>query len=68
MKDGGSRWLEAIYDEYASRVYGYLLGLTRSETDAEDLLQEVFVRLLLKKVAAERSEISRVTYSGLPII
>lgn len=41
-------WLERVYDENASALYGYLLNLTRSREDAEDLLQEIFVKLAHK--------------------
>ncbi len=37
--------LEALYDEYAKALYGYLLSLTRREADAANLLQDTFVKL-----------------------
>jgi RNA polymerase sigma-70 factor (ECF subfamily) len=40
--------LEAIYDEHAQALFGFLLNLTRDETDTRDLLQEIFVRLASK--------------------
>lgn len=38
--------VEEIYDKYSGELYGYLFSLTRSRADAEDLLSEVFVRVL----------------------
>jgi len=35
----------AIVHRHADRIYGYLLRLTRSRQDAEDLLQETFFRV-----------------------
>ena len=37
---------EALVDLYASRLYGFLYRLTGQREDAEDLVQEVFVRLV----------------------
>jgi RNA polymerase sigma-70 factor, ECF subfamily len=35
-----------IYDQYAQQVYHYLLSFLGSETDAEDVLQGLFVKLI----------------------
>jgi len=37
---------DELIDAYSPRLYGYFYRLTRSRHDAEDLLQEVFVRLV----------------------
>lgn len=36
-----------IYDEYANKVYRYLLALTRNEQIAEELTQDTFYKALL---------------------
>jgi RNA polymerase sigma-70 factor (ECF subfamily) len=36
----------ALYDRYASRIYGLGLVLLRNKTDAEDLVQDTFLRVL----------------------
>ena len=36
----------ALYDRYASRIYGLGLVLLRNKTDAEDLVQDTFLRAL----------------------
>jgi RNA polymerase sigma-70 factor (ECF subfamily) len=37
--------LQRIYDEHAQALFGFLLNLTRDESDTRDLLQDVFVRI-----------------------
>ena len=37
---------DALIDAYSPRLYGYFYRFTRSRHDAEDLLQEVFLRLV----------------------
>jgi RNA polymerase sigma-70 factor (ECF subfamily) len=37
---------DRLIDAYAARLFGYLQRVTGSRTDAEDLLQDVFVRLV----------------------
>lgn len=37
--------LERIYDAHASALFQYLLTFTKTEADARDLLQELFIRL-----------------------
>ena len=38
--------LDALVDRYSDRVFGLLYRMTRSRHEAEDLLQEVFLRLV----------------------
>lgn len=38
---------QEIYEAYSRPVYRFLLALTRNETMAEDLLQDVFYQALL---------------------
>lgn len=38
--------LEALIDAYSHRLYGFLFRLTGHRDDADDLLQEVFVRVV----------------------
>jgi RNA polymerase sigma-70 factor (ECF subfamily) len=39
------RELERIYDAHASGLFHYLVTFTKAETDARDLLQELFIKL-----------------------
>ena len=43
--------IAAIYDAYARRLYGYLRSLGASGPAAEDILQDVFLRLVRKRPA-----------------
>ncbi len=43
---GSSQAYSVLIKEYSSRLYGYFLRTTGSTSDAEDLLQEVFLKLL----------------------
>lgn len=45
--------LEALYDAHAAGVFHYLLSIVRQESDAKDLLQEVFVKLAAKPLVAD---------------
>jgi RNA polymerase sigma-70 factor (ECF subfamily) len=36
---------DRLYDEHAAPLFGFLLNLTRSESDTRDLLQAVFIKL-----------------------
>lgn len=37
--------LPQLYDEHAASLFGFVLNLTRSETDTRDVLQELFLKL-----------------------
>jgi RNA polymerase sigma-70 factor (ECF subfamily) len=45
LRRGDPTALEWLYDRYGEGLYRYALGLVASEADAEDILQEVFLRL-----------------------
>ena len=49
--------LEELYDLYANRLYGYLVSITCSHADAEDLLQELFIKLAKSNI--ERRKIRK---------
>lgn len=40
---------ETIYDEYKNRIYGYVLAITHSAHDAEEITQELFIKLWNKR-------------------
>lgn len=46
---------EALVDRYASRLYGFFYRLLGNRDDAEDLMQEVFLRLV-RMIAAYRDD------------
>jgi RNA polymerase sigma-70 factor (ECF subfamily) len=37
--------LEELYDQHASALFGFLLNLLRNESDARDVLQDVFIKI-----------------------
>ena len=40
--------LRQLYDEHARALFAFLLNLTRSEADARDVLQELFLKLIAR--------------------
>ena len=48
--------LERIYDAHASGLFHYLVTFTKTEADAHDLLQEIFIRLARGAVPDMQSE------------
>jgi len=48
---GNLEALGAVYDAYARRLYAYARALGASESFAEDILQEVFLRLIRRSPA-----------------
>ena len=45
-KNGGNDMLETIYEEYNRYIYHLCLKLTRNTVEAEDLMQEVWVKVV----------------------
>lgn len=45
MKNGDMLAFDAIYKQYCSRLYGFILNLIKQESDAEEIVQEVFVKI-----------------------
>ena len=48
IQAGEAEAFDQLVDHYSDRVFGYLFRMTGSRHDAEDLAQEVFVRLPLQ--------------------
>jgi len=51
LRAGKPEALAHVYDAYARRLYGYLRSLGASRASAEDVLQDVFLRLVRKRPA-----------------
>jgi RNA polymerase sigma-70 factor (ECF subfamily) len=51
--------LETAYDAHASGLFLYLLGFTKCEADARDLLQDLFIKLAREAIGAAPSEKAR---------
>ncbi len=46
MKKGDRKAAEELYDELASKLYGFIFSRTGSREIAEDLSQEIFIKLI----------------------
>ena len=60
--------LAQLYDSHAQALYAFAIDLTRSETEAADILQEIFCRIaakpaLLRAVRDERAFLLRMVYT-----
>ena len=54
LSRGDVEALGAVYDAYARQLYAYARSLGSSEASAEDILQEVFLRLLRRAPKCSR--------------
>ena len=57
-KRGDERAVRTLVERHQERVYGYLLGMVRDRTVADDLFQETFLRVL-KALQGERATYTR---------
>lgn len=67
LKDNDQEAFEKVFAHYKNQVYLYALSITKSEADAEDITQNVFIKVLkeikqLKDVKAFRFWINRIAY------
>ncbi|WP_423129190.1 RNA polymerase sigma-70 factor [Gaoshiqia sp. Z1-71] len=49
LKLGGKQAINDLYGAYSSRLYRFAFGYLKSEEDARDVIQEVFIRLWNKR-------------------
>ena len=59
LKKCSLKAFDAIYDMYAKRLYAYCLQYTKSEEDAEEIVQDVFVRLWMNRENIRQEETLR---------
>ncbi|MFB3167421.1 RNA polymerase sigma factor [Neobacillus sp. 179-C4.2 HS] len=59
--NGQDEYIHTLYEEYFDDVYHYLLYFTNSKTDAEDLTQDTFIKVL-KNYDSFRQESSMKTW------
>jgi RNA polymerase sigma-70 factor, ECF subfamily len=45
LKAGGRNAMNVLYDDYSASLYGVILRIVESDAVAEDILQEVFVKI-----------------------
>src|SRR6266545_4982241 len=48
LKDGDNLALECLMERYASRIYRVARGITRTDADAEEVVQDVFFSIARK--------------------
>ncbi len=68
MKMAAPEDLEALYDAHAQALFGFLLSLTRNESDTRDLLQEILIRFarnpkLLRGIRQPRGFLLRLAHN-----
>lgn len=56
LKNGSRRAFNALYEMYSSRLYGYCYQWTKSHEDAEEIVQDVFVKLWIHRNSIENEE------------
>ena len=49
IRDDDDRALDLIYDHYSSMIYGVIYMKCRNRTEADDLLQKVFLKIVDKR-------------------
>lgn len=59
LKKGSLKAFDTIYDKYAKRLFAYSLQYTKSEEDAEEIVQDVFVRLWNSRTFLRQEETLR---------
>lgn len=67
LKGGSKEAFAQLYLLYSRRIYGFALRLTKSTADAEDILQETFIRLWdnrskISSDTAFKSYLFKITY------
>lgn len=45
LQEGNSRVLSKLYDDYAGALYGVIIRICKNESQAQDVLQETFVKI-----------------------
>lgn len=56
LKDGDEQAFTALFYAYKDLLYSFLLGIVRSEAKADDLLQDVFLKLWKNRQYADNIE------------
>jgi len=64
VKDNNTLLFGELYDRYSTRVYNKCFGFSKSQKEAEDLTQDVFLQLFIKLASFKgRSKFSSWLYS-----
>jgi RNA polymerase sigma-70 factor (ECF subfamily) len=49
LKNGDMSAFDSIYKKYSVRIYSFVFGIIKSKDDAQDIVQEVFIKLWDKR-------------------
>ncbi|MRI01714.1 sigma-70 family RNA polymerase sigma factor [Kriegella sp. EG-1] len=64
VKDNNTSLFGVLYDRYATRIYNKCYGFSKSQKEAEDLTQDVFLQLFIKLASFNgKSKFSSWVYS-----
>jgi len=59
LKNGSSRAFDKIYQMYSKRLYAYSVQFTKSSEEAEEIIQDVFVKLWQNRANIRQEETLR---------
>jgi RNA polymerase sigma-70 factor (ECF subfamily) len=59
LKNGSRKAFDTIYQMYAKRLFAYCLQFTKTKEDAEEIVQDVFVQLWMKRESIRQTETLR---------
>jgi RNA polymerase sigma-70 factor (ECF subfamily) len=59
LKNGSGKAFDTIYQMYAKRLFAYCLQFTKTKEDAEEIVQDVFVQLWVKRESIRQTETLR---------
>jgi len=59
LKQGSHNAFDSIYQMYSKRLYAYSLQFTKSPEEAEDIVQDVFVKLWVNRMNIRQEETLR---------
>ena len=59
LKQGSSKAFDSIYQMYSKRLYAYSLQFTKSPEEAEEIVQDVFIRLWNNRERIKQEETLR---------
>jgi RNA polymerase sigma-70 factor (ECF subfamily) len=59
LKNGSGKAFDAIYQMYAKRLFACCLQFTKTKEDAEEIVQDVFVQLWVKRESIRQTETLR---------
>lgn len=53
LRKGSCEDFRVLYETFSGNLYGFVLGLTRSEADAREIVQETFVKVWINRAAID---------------